>query len=81
MQISVRRGGFGPMEGGIALLGIVAGILGAIEPLFRPIAAGMILVGAVTDVVLVWRRRRETHPSISRHATPDAAAYEKIEPK
>jgi hypothetical protein len=81
VQISVKRGGFGPMEGGIALLGIAAGVLGVIEPLFRPIAAGTILVGAVTAIVLVWRRRRETHPSISRHANPEAAACERIEPK
>jgi hypothetical protein len=31
--------------------------------------------------ILVWRRRRESHPSISRHAQDEVEAYKKIEPE
>ena len=81
MQIDVRRGGFGPMEGGLVVLGIGAGLLGILEPAFRPIALVCIVLGAAVAGVLLWRRRRESHPSISRHAHPDADAPPKIEPK
>ncbi len=47
------------MEGAIAALGIGAGLLGIIEPLFRPIAAGSIVLGAGLAAILVWRRRGE----------------------
>ena len=35
------------MEGTVVLLGIGAGLLGVIEPAFRPIAAGSIAFGAI----------------------------------
>ena len=81
MQINVRRGGFGPMEGSVVALGIGAGLLGAIEPGFRPIAAGSILLGAVAACLMVWRRRRESHPSISRHAHVETEPHKPIEPE
>lgn len=81
MQINVRRGGFGPMEGTVVLLGIGAGLLGVIEPVFRPIAAGSIVFGAVVAGILLWRRRRESHPSISRHTGSETDAHKSIEPK
>ena len=81
MQINVRRGGFGPMEGTVVVLGIVAGLLGVIEPAFRPIAVGSIVLGAGVACILVWRRRRESHPSISRHARIETDAHKSIEPE
>ena len=81
MQITVSRGGFGPMEGAVVALGIGAGLLGVIEPAFRPIAAGSIVLGAVVAAILVWRRRHESHPSISRHARGETDAHQNIEPK
>ena len=80
MQINVRCGGFGPMEGAVVALGIGAGLLGVIEPAFRPIAAGSIFLGAGVAAILVWRRRREAHPSIS-HAQSERDAPQSIEPK
>ena len=81
MQINVRQGGFGPMEGAVVALGIGAGLLGIIEPGFRPIAVGSIVLGAGVAVILVRRRRAESHPTISRHAHTDSDAYKPIEPK
>jgi hypothetical protein len=81
VQINVRRGGFGPMEGTVAALGIAAGLLGVIEPAFRPIAAGSIVLGAGLACILVWRRRRESHPSISRHTRPEKDAHKSIDPE
>ena len=69
------------MEGTVAALGIGAGLLGIIEPMFRPIAAGSIVLGAGFAAILVWRRRRESHPTISRHADTDSDTYKPIEPK
>jgi len=69
------------MEGAVAALGIGAGLLGIIEPMFRPLAAGSIVVGAGFAVILVWRRLRKTNPTISRHADTDSDTYKPIEPK
>jgi hypothetical protein len=80
LQINVRRGGFGPMEGAVVALGIGAGLLGIIEPMFRPIAAGSIVLGAGVAAILVWRRRGESHPTISRHANTDSDTHKPIEP-
>ena len=79
MQIHVRRGGFGVMEGGVLALGIIAGLLSLIDPTFRPIGASAIVLGAVVAAILVWRRRSESHPTISRHARLEED--EPIEPK
>ena len=49
------------MEGAVLALGIAGGILGIIEPAFRPIAAESIVLGAVVSAILVWRRRSESH--------------------
>jgi hypothetical protein len=66
----------------LVALGIGAGLLGVIEPLFRPIAAGSIVLGAGVAAILVWRRRGESHPTISRHANTDSDDhYKPIEPK
>jgi hypothetical protein len=81
LQINVRRGGFGPMEGAVLALGIGAGLLGIIEPAFRPIAAGSIVLGAVVAALLVWRRRGESHPTISRHAHTETDPPKPIEPQ
>jgi hypothetical protein len=69
------------MEGAVAVLGIAAGLLGVIEPAFRPIAAGSIVLGGIVAGILVWRRRRESHPSISRHPHKDTDAPKSIEPQ
>jgi hypothetical protein len=69
------------MEGAIVALGIGAGLLGFIEPMFRPIAAGSIVLGAGVAAILMWRHRRESHPTISRHAATDRDTYKPIEPK
>jgi hypothetical protein len=69
------------MEGAIAALGIGAGLLGIIEPLFRPIAAGSFVLGAGLAAILVWRRRGESHPTISRHAETGRDTSKPIEPK
>ena len=69
------------MEGAIVVLGIGAGLLGIIEPMFRPVAAGSIVLGAGVAAILVWRRRGESHPSISRHANTDSDTHKPIEPK
>ena len=69
------------MEGAIVVLGIGAGLLGIIEPLFRPIAAGSVVLGAGVAAILVWRRRSESHPTISQHAEADRDTYKPIEPK
>jgi hypothetical protein len=69
------------MEGAIVVLGIGAGLLGIIEPLFRPIAAGSVVLGAGVAAILVWRRRADSHPTISRHAEADRDTYKPIEPK
>ena len=69
------------MEGAVVALGIGAGLLGIIEPMFRPIAAGSIVLGAGFAAILVWRRRRESHPSISRHTRHEEAAHKSIEPE
>ena len=81
MQINVRRGGFGPMEGAVVALGIGAGLLGFIEPAFRPIGGGAIVLGAIAACVMVWRRRRDSHPSISRHAHVETNGRKTIEPE
>jgi hypothetical protein len=81
VQINVRRGGFGPMEGAVVALGIGTGLLGVLEAAFRPFAAGSIVLGAVVAAILVWRRRHESHPSISRHARSETDAHQGIEPK
>ena len=80
VQINVRRGGFGPMEGTVVVLGIGAGLLGVLEPAFRPIAAGSIVLGAAVAGILVWRRRRESHPSISSQARSATDPRAPIEP-
>lgn len=67
MQISVRSGGFGPMGGAVAALGVAAGVLAVMVPVFRPIAAGSIVMGAAVAGILIWRHRRASRPSISRH--------------
>jgi len=69
------------MEGAVVALGIGAGLLGIIEPMFRPIAAGSIVLGAGVAAILVWRRRGESNPTISRHANTDSDTHEPIEPK
>jgi len=69
------------MEGAVVALGIGAGLLGIIEPMFRPIAAGSIVLGAGVAAILVWRRRGESHPSISRHANADSDIHKPIEPR
>ena len=69
------------MEGAVVALGIAAGLLGIIEPLFRPIAAGSILLGAGVAAILVWRRRGGSHPTISPHADADRDRYRPIEPR
>jgi hypothetical protein len=69
------------MEGAIVALGIGAGLLGIIEPLFRPIAAGSIVLGAGLAAILARRRRRESHPTISPHADTDRDTYRPIEPR
>jgi hypothetical protein len=69
------------MEGAVAALGIGAGLLGIIEPMFRPIAAGSIVLGAGVAAILVWRRRGESSPTISRHANTDSDTHKPIEPK
>jgi hypothetical protein len=74
LQINVRRGGFGPMGGAFAALGIGAGLMGIIEPVFRPIAAGSVVLGAGVAAILLWRRREESHPTVSRHADTDGDA-------
>jgi hypothetical protein len=60
------------MEGGVVILGIAGGLLGVIEPGFRPIAAGSVVLGAAVAVFLVWRRRSESRPTISRHARKES---------
>jgi hypothetical protein len=69
------------MDGAIVALGIGAGLLGIIEPMFRPIAAGSIVLGAGVAAILMCRHRRESHPTISRHADTDSDTYKPIEPK
>ena len=69
------------MEGAVVAIGIGAGLLGIIEPMFRPIAAGSIVLGAGVAAILVWRRRGESHPSVSRHANTDSDTHKPIEPK
>lgn len=69
------------MEGAVVALGIGAGLLGIIEPAFRPIAAGSIVLGAGFAAILVWRRRGESHPTISRHANTDTDTSKPVEPK
>jgi hypothetical protein len=69
------------MEGAVVALGIGAGLLGIIEPVFRPIAAGSIVLGAGVAAFLLWRRRGESHPTISPHANTDSDAHTPIEPK
>jgi hypothetical protein len=69
------------MEGAVVALGIGAGLLGIFEPMFRPIAAGSIVLGAGVAAILVWRRGGESHPTISRHADTDSDTYKPIEPK
>jgi hypothetical protein len=69
------------MEGAIVAFGIGAGLLGILEPAFRPIAAGSIVLGAGVAAILVWRRRGESHPTISPHAGSDSETYKRIEPK
>jgi hypothetical protein len=69
------------MEGAVVALGIGAGLLGIIEPMFRPIAAGSIVLGAGVAAILVWRRRGESNPTISRHANTDSDIHKPIEPK
>jgi len=69
------------MEGAVVALGIGAGLLGIIEPMFRPIAAGSIVLGAGFAAILVWRRRGESNPTISRHANTDSDTHKPIEPK
>jgi hypothetical protein len=69
------------MDGAVVALGIGAGLLGIIEPMFRPIAAGSIVLGAGVAAILVWRHRRESHPTISRHADTGSDTYKPIEPK
>ncbi len=58
------------MEGAVVALGIGAGLLGIIEPLFRPIAAGSIVLGAGVAAILVWRRRGGHIRSSRRMPTP-----------
>jgi hypothetical protein len=81
MQIDVRRGGYGPMEGTVAVLGMGAGLLAIIEPSFWPIAAGSLALGAGLAAILVWRRRGESHPSISPYSETDSAAPKPIVPR
>jgi hypothetical protein len=69
------------MEGAVVALGIAAGLLGIIEPAFRPIAAGSIVLGAGVAAILVWRRRGESHPTISPHADADSDSDRPIDPK
>jgi hypothetical protein len=69
------------MEGAVVAHGIGAGLLGIIEPAFRPIAAGSIVLGAGVAAILVWRRRGESHPTISRHADTDSDDHKPIEPR
>ena len=69
------------MEGALVALGIGAGLLGIIEPIFRPIAAGSIVLGAGVAAVLAWRRRGEAHPTISRHADTNRDTDKPIKPK
>jgi hypothetical protein len=69
------------MEDAVVVLGIAAGLLGIIEPLFRPIAAGSIVLGAGVGAILVWRRRGESHPTISAHADTDRDRHRPIDPK
>ena len=69
------------MEGAVVALGIGAGLLGIIEPMFRPIAAGSIVLGAGVAAILVWRRRGDSNPTISGHANTDSDTHKPIEPK
>jgi hypothetical protein len=69
------------MEGTVVALGIGAGLLGVIEPAFRPIAAGAIVLGGIAACIMVWRRRGDSHPSISRHAHDETDANKSIGPK
>jgi hypothetical protein len=69
------------MEGTIVALGIGTGFLGLVHPGFRPIAIVALAFGALVAVVLVWRRGRESHPTISRHADHDSEAHKPIEPE
>lgn len=69
------------MEGTVVALGIGAGLLGVIEPAFRPIAAGSIVLGAGVAGILMWRRRSGSHPTISRHSRTETDAHRPVEPK
>ena len=68
MQIQVRRGGFGPMGGGVVVLGIAAGLLSVLVPGFWPIAVVSLVLGIGFAAILGWRRRSDRHPTISGHA-------------
>jgi hypothetical protein len=46
------------MSGAVFVLGIAAGLLSLLEPLFRPIALVTFVLGAVLAGALAWRNRR-----------------------
>jgi hypothetical protein len=69
VPIIVRRDLIGGVSGALFALALTAFLLGSIEPGFRPLVVGSLVLGGLCAVVLVWQRRRGGHPSISRHAS------------
>ena len=70
----------GTVSGALFALALAVFALTVIEPAFRPITIGALLLGGVAALFLGWRARRVRHPTITRESV-ELEDKRPIEPK